>query len=134
MAVIFAVIGGGAVIGILSSDSGSDYGDYSEYSEYSDAAVRRERRMKEKREEIENQTYEINMYKTDSINEYLQSNTLKEQSGVSVSVTEVEKDGNDKLHADEGKSIDREGEDVKKAMEEIDNVISLIDSILLEDE
>lgn len=55
MAVIFAVVGGGAVLGIATSPDYGDYGDHSDhsdYSNYSDEAERRQRRIEDKKREI----------------------------------------------------------------------------------
>ena len=106
MAVI-AIVGAGAVIGAVSYDNHSDYSDYDNYedydnySNYSDAAVRRQRRMDETNRKIDSQKHEINTYKSNSINGYLQSSSLKQQSGVNVSVPEVKKDGDSKINGEE---------------------------------
>lgn len=61
MAIIFAVVGGGAVVGIATYDDHSDHSDHSDYSDYynhsdySDYAVRQERRRQELSSNIERQ-------------------------------------------------------------------------------
>ena len=142
MAVIFAVVGGGAVVGLATTpvpgDSNysdhSDYGNYDNYSNYSDAAERRQRRIEAKKNEIRNQKNEVNTYKTQSVNEYLQSSSLKAESGVTVSVAEVKRDGDKKI-ADEVKmNMDRESADLVCEISEIDAVLCKIDKLLEEGE
>ncbi|KGN00182.1 hypothetical protein Z969_10050 [Clostridium novyi A str. 4570] len=140
MAVIFAVVGGGAVVGIATSDPYSDYSEYNDYSDYdnysnySDAAERRKRRFDEKTREINNKKYKINSYKTNKVNEYLHSNSLKQQSGVSVSVSEVKKDGNTGIQNCENMKFIEESRRDQVAIDEIDEIINKIDKILQEDE
>lgn len=134
MAVIFAVVGGGAVVGIATSDPYSDYSDHSDWDEYSDAAEKRRRRIEAKNKEIEDKKYEINTYKTQKVNEHLKSDALIQQEGTVVSVPEVEKDGDAKIQSEEDREIDRESKPVESEIQEIDRVISKIDSILAEDD
>lgn len=138
MAVIFAVVGGGAVVGIATSYSDYsnyyDYSDYDNYSNYSDAAERRKRRIEEKTREIDNKKYEINSYKINNVNEYLYSDSLKEQSGVTVSINEVEKDGYNGIQIDEDNKIGIQSQNTKVAIDEIDELINKIDKILQEGE
>lgn len=135
MAIIFAVIGGGAVVGIANSDSHDKYLDYSEYhysdySNYSDAAERRKRRIEAKNSEINNKKYEINTYKSNNVNEYLRSNSLKQQSGVTVSVAEVERDGDFKISEDTKTDIKKEIKQSSMEVQQIDSVIQRIDQII----
>lgn len=142
MAVIFAVVGGGAVLGIATTPvpGDSNYSDYSEYdnydnySNYSDAAERRERRIKAKKSEISSQKNEVNTYKIQSVNDYLQSDSLKEKSGVSVSVAAVKKDGDKKIDDEVKMNTDRESANLVCEISEIDAVINKIDKILEEEE
>ena len=138
MAVIFAVVGGGAVIGIATTPSSgdsshSDYSDY-HYSNYSDAAERRQRRREAKRTEIDNQKAEVNSYKTQSVNEYLQSSSLKAESGVTVDVSAVKRDGDKKLSDEVRENTDRESADLVSEIQDIDTIIHKIDTILDEGE
>ena len=128
MAVIFAVVGGGAVVGIAttptSGDSGyDDYDDYDNYGNYSDAAERKQRRIDAKKKEISNQKDEVNSYKTSSVNSYLQSSSLKQMSGVSVSVSEVKKDGDKKIINEVKANSDRECAELQCEINEINVVI-----------
>jgi formyltetrahydrofolate synthetase len=140
MAVIFAVVGGGAVVGIATTptpgDSNyhdySDYSDYDNYSNYSDAAERRQRRIENKKREIDSQKVIINSYKTDSVNSYLQSSKLKQMSGVDVSLTEVKNDGDKKIDDQVRINSDRETADLKVEIEKIDTVMDKIEKILKE--
>jgi len=135
MAVVFAVIGGvvgGVIIGSYSDHS--DHSDYGNYSNYSDAAERRRRRIAEKNKEIDNKKYDINTYKTDKVNDYLNSPDLKQQDGVSVSLTDVKQDGDSKIAVEEEAELYREGADTLEEARNIDAVINKINQILGEEE
>ncbi|MCI5726962.1 MAG: hypothetical protein MR274_05525 [Clostridium sp.] len=138
-----AVVGlalGGLAIGAVLYDDHSDYSDYSNYSDYdnysnySDAAERRQRRLDAKRKEINGQEQEVNTYKTNNVNEYLKSVSLKNQSGVEVSVNEVKKDGDGKIEYDTKVNSDRESAEIVAQMKQIDSVLDKIDEILEEGE
>ena len=136
MAVVGLALGGiaiGAVIYDNHSDY-SDYDDYDNYSNYSDAAERRQRRLDAKRKEINGQEQEVNTYKTNNVNEYLKSVSLKNQSGVEVSVNEVKKDGDGKIEYDTKVNSDRESAEIVAQMKQIDSVLDKIDEILEEGE
>lgn len=134
MAVIGAVIGVG-IIGAVVYDNHSDYSDYSNYtySNYSDAAERRKRRLETKNREINQQKYTINTYKTNNVNEYLKSPSLKQQSGVDVNVEAVRKDGDSQIDEVIKGNIDRDSFDLKAEIKRIDKVIDKIDKILGEE-
>ena len=137
MAVIFAVVGGGAIIGIANSDSHDysdyeDYEDYGDYSNYSDAAERRKRRMDAKKKEIAQDIQEINQYKIDRVNDFLKNKKLISESGECVSVDSVKKDGDEKIDREEKKKVDGETRSIQKELNEIEAVISAIDRILEE--
>lgn len=135
MAVVAVV--GGAVIGAVVYDNHSDYSDYSNYdnySNYSDAAERRQRRMEEKKREIEQQKYEINTYKVNSVNGYLQSSSLQQQKGVDVPLAEVKLDGDLKISNEETRQIAEESVTLNADIQMIDKVIAKIDKILKENE
>lgn len=136
MAVIGAVIGAG-VLGAVIYDNYSDYSDYSDYdnySNYSDAAERRRRRREAKNQEIDGQKLEINAYKANSVNEYLSSETLKRQSGVTVSVKEVKEDGDAVISGAVQRDSERGSAGVNAELDEIDKVLTKIDKILKEGE
>lgn len=84
MAVIFAVVGGGAVVGIATSDPYSDYSDYSDYgdysdysnySNYSDAAERRQRQIQSKQKEITYAKSDLNTFISQQIKPLLKDST-----------------------------------------------------------
>ncbi len=140
MAIIFAVVGGGAVGGVViggviseSYDDYGNYGNYGNYSNYSDAAERRKIRLAEKEKEIDSKKYEINSYKTNSVNEHLMTTSLKQQDGVRVSVSEVEKDGDANIQNKENMDIGRASSDIQLEKIQLDKVIKKIDKILQED-
>ena len=137
MAVIFAIVGGGAVVGIATTDvdDHSDYSDYTnysydDYSDYSDAAERRQRRLQAKERELREKTSEVNEYKISNINEYLTSETLKEKSGAEVYLSAVRKDGNKTLKDKQAAEIESATADEKSELEAIDRAIEAIDHIL----
>lgn len=132
MAVIGAVIGG-AVVGAVMYDNHSDYsdyGNYGNYSNYSDAAERRRRRIEEKKREIDSQKHEINTYKANSVNDYLKSDSLKQQSGVDVNVSQVKSDGDAKIEDEIRTDIDRSCADSVNEINDLNQAIKKIDEIL----
>lgn len=136
MAIIFAVVGGGAIVGIANSDSHSDYSDHSDYSNYgnysnySDAAERRRRRIAAKEEEIKQSVQEVNQYKINPVNTYLKNQQLISEPGETVSVNGVEIDGYEKISYDEKKKISSETSDAQQEIDKIDAVIGAIDRVL----
>ena len=133
MAVIFAIVGGGAVVGIATTDvdDHSDYSDYTnysydDYSDYSDAAERRQRRLEAKERELREKTSEVNEYKISNINEYLTS----EKSGAEVYLSSVRKDGNKTLKDKQAAEIESATADEKSELEAIDRAIEVIDHVL----
>lgn len=138
MAVIFAVVGGGAIVGIANSDPYSDYSDhsdysnYGDYSNYSDAAERRRRRIAAKEDEVRQVVQEVNQYKINRVNSYLKKSRLISEPGETVSVSEVSKDGYDKIRNAEKKTVASETMSIQKEIKEIDSAIEAIDRILEE--
>lgn len=137
MAVIFAIVGGGAVLGIATADPYSDYSDYSDYdnySDYSDAAERRIKRKLAKKEELDKCGNEVNQYKINHVNKYLGSRALKQTYGINVNVSEVKRDGDQQLDYKEKCSMVNETEKDMREVEEIERAISVLNSILDEKE
>lgn len=135
MAIIFAVVGGGVVV-IATADPYSDHSDYSNYdnySNYSDAAERRSRRLAEKAKEVDAQKFEVNSYKTETVNEYLQDESLKREPGVTVSIDAVISDGEVKIQREEIGSIENICSREEREIQEIDDVIKKINKILEEE-
>lgn len=136
MAIIFAVVGGGAIVGIANSDSHSDYSDHSDYSNYgnysnySDAAERRRRRIAAKEEEIKQSVQEVNQYKINPVNTYLKNEQLISEPGETVSVNGVEIDGHEKINYDEKTKIFSETSNIQQEINKIDAVIAAIDRVL----
>ncbi len=136
MAVIGAVIGIGIIGAVVYDDHSdhSDYSDYDNYSDYSDAAERRKRRVEAKNNEINEQKYDINTYKANSVNGYLKDYSLRQQSGVSVSVSAVKKDGDSKIEETIKSNSECDSAELEAEIEAIDKVMSKIDKILEEGE
>lgn len=137
MAVIFAVVGGGAVLGIATADSGSysdhsDYSNYDNYSDYSDAVERERRRREARKQEIRQEAENVNQYKIMQVNNYLQDQELIEEDGETVSLSAVEKDGTKQIKKEEKAQLKKGNSGIKKEIKEIDSVIQAIDQILKE--
>lgn len=134
MAVIFAVVGGGAIVGIANTDYSdhSDYSNYGDYSDYSDAAERRRRRIAAKEDEIRQGVQEVNQYKINRVNSYLKNPRLISEPGETVFVDEVRKDGYDKISNEEKESVASEAISIQEEIKEINSVIEAIDRILEE--
>ena len=133
MAVIFAVVGGGAIVGIASSDPYSDYGNYGNYgnySNYSDAAERQRRRIAAKEEEVRQEAEGVNQYKINQVNGYLKNKQLISEPGETVSVDAVKNDGYGKIDCDEKKKIADETKGIQQEIDEIEAAIAVIDRIL----
>lgn len=144
MAVIFAVVGGGAVVGIATTpvpgdsnysdyDNYSNYSNYDNYSNYSDAAERQRRRREEKERELNGLKCEINQYKSSSVNPQLTSSTLKNQAGVSVNVDAVEVDGNNTINTFEKSRTEAESAELRVEAERIEKLLNKIDKVLEEE-
>ena len=133
MAIIFAVVGGGAVVGIATSDPYDDYSDYSNYgnySNYSDAAERRRRRIAAKEEEVRQGVQEVNQYKINNVNAYLKNQELISEPGETVWVGDVKFDGDQKIDRDEERNVASETKSIQQEIDEIDATIAAIDRIL----
>ena len=132
MAVIFAVVGGGAVIGIATADPYSDHSDYSNHSDYSDAAERKRRRLEAQKRELKSCADEVNQYKINRVNDYLQSEKLIAASGEQVSVSKVKVDGTQRIEREEKEAAQRENGDIQAEIDEIDAAIRAINKDLEE--
>lgn len=133
MAVIFAVVGGGAIVGIANSDPYSDHSDYSNYgnySNYSDAAERRNRRIAAKEQEVKQGIQEVNQFKIYQVNNYLENQQLISEPGETVSVDAVRNDGYNKIQRDESKIIKKETKEMQEELKDIITTITAIDNIL----
>jgi len=136
MAIIFA-IGGGAVVGAViagvSHDDYSDYSNYSDYdnySDYSDYAERRKRRIEALKKDINKDADHVNQYKIESINMHLVNESLIKQSGETVSLESVKKDGDQKIENCEKEEVTSACNSLELEIAEIDRIISKIDSFL----
>jgi len=140
MAVIFAVVGGGAIVGIIAApgpysdysnhSKHSEYSDYGNYSNYSDAAERRRRRIAAKEDEVKEGTQEVNQYKINRVNDYLKNQQLISESGATVSVDAVKEDGDGRIEQDKKIKIATETRDIQQEVDDIDAAIDAIDRIL----
>lgn len=135
MAIIGAVVGGGAIVGIAvtpSCDDHSDYSNYHNYSNYSDAAERAKRRREAKMAEIQNQIKSVNDYKTDNINPYLSHEDLIRAKGTDVSLGAVKENGDDTIEDERKNKLDSKTAAMREEIVEIDRAIQMIDHALAE--
>ena len=127
MAVIFAVVGGGAVavIGV-----GSSYSEYSAYSDaYSDAAERKRLRMENKKKEISDAAVQMGDYKRNYINPYLTSQNLVYTNAVNVSPEELDNDVRSNIEKKMREEIDSNSQikEYQKELQEIEALLERLD-------
>lgn len=134
MAVALAALGVVVVAAIHTPDDYSDYSNYhsehSDYSDYSDAAER-ERRRKEKARADKRQ--EVNSYKIDQVNQYLDDLFLRAAAGDKVALDAVKWEGDRKIDAEKKKELQDKTAALQQDIKEIDELVQLIDRVL-EDE
>lgn len=104
--------------------------EYRSYSSYSDVAERKKRLQEEKRREIINAQCDINEYKYQSINKYLQSQNLIEQTGIDVSLESVKYDGDAKINNEETFALKKECCELQEEVNEINVLISKINEAM----
>ncbi len=109
-----------------------DYSNYDNYSNYSDAAERRARRRREKEREIEEDSIEVNTYKVNKINEYLKSENLKMEPGVSVGLKAVKEDGYKKIDDEKERYFSNKTSDIVEEVKKIDCLLEKINKALEE--
>lgn len=90
MAVIFAAVGGGVVIGALAHEDYSDHYDHTE--SYSDAAERRRRRIEAAKQETESAARDLSSFKRSTVNPQLTESGLRQASAMTVSESAMDAD------------------------------------------
>lgn len=134
MAVLFALLGGGAAIvgaaEVYNNHSDySDYSNYGNYSNYSDEAERRRRRAEKLKEDLRLEASSLEAYKKQSINPELTSHCLKEESALTVSKEAMDQDVTSRLDAKEAREIKAETKQLETDLARIDELLRKIDEI-----
>ncbi|MBE5936951.1 MAG: hypothetical protein E7265_02855 [Lachnospiraceae bacterium] len=130
---------GFAIMGALGSDSYSDHSRYSDYSSrrrktsssrYSDAAYRKKKRIEEKDKEIENALKDLEDYKMNHVNEFLDDEVLIGTNAQSVADIKLDKAAKKKINKMIKDKVKEESKQYKKELREIDKLISIIENKL----
>ena len=133
MAVIFAVVGVGAVIGIAEDYSNhsdySDYSDYSNHSDYSDAAIRQAMRVQAQQSSIRSAAVDLHDYKEESVNPKLKSRRLKDTPAMQVDEDDMDRDAKARIQQEENSQINRATAEERERIAEIDRLFQRIDEI-----
>ncbi len=131
MAVIFWAVGGVVASAILHDDHSahSDYNNYGDHSDYSDAAERKRRRLETMKSEAKSQVQELSGYKSNIVNHELSSQTLKQQTAMRVSESEMDGDVKAKINRQIEHDQTVETSELKNELEVVDDLLSKISSI-----
>ena len=136
MAVIFTPVIGAAVsvgvIGAIAHDDHSDYSNYHDYSnwgEYSDYAERQRRRLASLQSDTESAARELSSYKRITVNPELLNPTLKAQSAMRVSSSEMDTDAKAKIQRSIEHDEESETSSLKRELELVDDILSKISRI-----
>lgn len=129
MAVIFAVVGGGAVIGIASYDDYSAHHEYSDWGEYNDAAERKRRRIEAAQQETESAARDLSDFKRSTVNPQLTDNKLRQAPAMAVSEHAMDADARKaidrKVHAETNAAVRTD----EQKLSEIDLLLKRIQEI-----
>ncbi len=139
MTIIFAVVGGAAVVGgIASSDSHSDYSnysDYDDYSNYSDVAVRRERRLNEINKNINSERKEAEVYINNELRNYLKNTDYSNKTASQILETDYNKldiNVQERIKQSFENKANQEKSKIQEEINEIDNILNILDEINIE--
>lgn len=121
MAVIFAAIGGEAVIAAIAASD--DYGDHSDYSAYSNQAEQ------ERKRKLETAIEDLSTYKKSDINPMLYDKRLKEADAMEVSEDKMSRDVQSRAEAERKRHNKKKGASAEKTITEIDRLLARIDTI-----
>ena len=130
MAVLFWATAGVVVSAVFHDDHSahSDYDNYGNYSNYSDYAERQRKRLESLQSDTESAAQELSGYKRSNVNPELSSQTLKAQSAMRISVSEMDTDAmakiNRRIELDEVSTSS-----LKSELELIDDVLGKISRI-----
>ena len=128
MAVIFWAVGGVVASAVLHDDHSDydDYDNYSNHSDYSDYAERQRRRLASLQSDTESAARELSNYKSYTVNPELSRQSLKSQSAMRVSGTEMDTDAKAKINRKIEHDEDSETSSLKSELSLIDDVLGKI--------
>ena len=131
MAVIFWAVGGVVASAVLHDDHSAygDYDNYSNHSDYSDYAERQRRRLASLQSDTESAARELSNYKSYTVNPELSRQSLKSQSAMRVSGTEMDTDAKAKINRKIEHDEDSETSSLKSELSLIDDVLGKISRI-----
>lgn len=132
MPIVFAAIGGGAVVGVIAL--GSSHGDHSAYSRYSESSVdvRKEamtRKVAGAKESAESAARELHNLKFNDINPELTSEELKRESAMSVNAAAMNEDAVEKITAEQNREIERDTQGLQNELKDIDSLLARIEKL-----
>ena len=131
MAVLFWATAGVVVSAVFHDDHSahSDYDNYGNYSNYSDYAERQRKRLASLQSDTESAAQELSGYKRSNVNPELSSQTLKAQSAMRISVSEMDTDAMAKINRRIELDEVSETSSLKSELELIDDVLGKISRI-----
>ena len=131
MAVIFWAVGVVVASAILHEDHSahSDYNNYGDHVDYSDAAERKRKRLEAMKSEAKSQVQELSGYKSNIVNHELSSQSLKWQTAMRVSESEMDGDAKAKINRQIEHDKAVETSELKNELEVVDDLLSKISSI-----
>ena len=129
MAIIFAVVGGGAIVGISTYENYSDWDAYSDWGEYSDAAERKRKRIEAQKQEAKSSAQNLLKYKEDTVNPELTDEQLKEESAMTVSAGAMDTDVKMRLDATVLVESEEQAKEETRKIKEIDRLLKRIREI-----
>lgn len=133
MAVIFAI--GGAAVGVIAIAGHDDHSDYGDYDAYSDAAEKQHKKLvKAKKEEIKSAVQALDDYKRSTVHPYLESERLKQESAMLVSVDEMKYDAKKLIGKKKQKERQERTSDEYARLQEIDRLLERIEDIQKEEQ
>ncbi len=131
MAVLFWAVGGVVASAVLHDDHSDydNYDNYDNYSNYSDYAERKRRRIASLKSETESAASELSGYKRNTVNPQLNSQTLKNQSAMSVSEQEMNDDATSKINKQIEIDEISETSNLEKELKTINSILEKISDI-----
>ena len=131
MAVLFWAVGGVVASAVLHDDHSDydNYDNYDNYSNYSDYAERKRRRIASLKSETESAASELSGYKRNIVNPQLNSQTLKNQSAMSVSEQEMNDDATSKINKQIEIDEISETSNLEKELKTINSILEKISDI-----
>lgn len=129
MPIVFAAIGGGAVVGVIAIGSHSDHHDHSNWHEYSNAAEVMKRKAAGLKENTESAARELHNFKFNEVNPNLTSEKLKQAPAMTVNLNEMNKNAVDKITQEQNREVQRDTRELQTDLQEIDKLLSRIEQL-----